>query len=130
MFVGMHLFAASGPASADTLAEALGSKSLSVRLAAARALAKLGKAAGTDATIKALNAAIGDDAVRVDAAAALVAIGASAKAAVPGLIEVGFSSNTPNMQRAIRFPSAGWRDAQAAPARQEAAAVDGSDPKA
>lgn len=29
---------------------------------------------------------------------------------VSGVAEVGFSSNTPNMQRAILFPSAGWRD--------------------
>ncbi|MPZ40281.1 MAG: hypothetical protein GEU95_19920 [Rhizobiales bacterium] len=30
---------------------------------------------------------------------------------VPGVTEVGFSPNPPNMQRAVRFPSAGWRDA-------------------
>ncbi len=29
---------------------------------------------------------------------------------VPGVTEAGFSTNTPNMQRAVRFPSAGWRD--------------------
>ncbi|MBX9773675.1 MAG: hypothetical protein K2Y71_04605 [Xanthobacteraceae bacterium] len=29
---------------------------------------------------------------------------------VSGVAEVGFSPNTPNMGRAVRFPSAGWRD--------------------
>jgi hypothetical protein len=30
--------------------------------------------------------------------------------AVSGVAEIGFSPNSPNMQRAVRFPSAGWRD--------------------
>ncbi len=30
---------------------------------------------------------------------------------VTGIVELGFASTGPNMQRAIRFPSAGWRDA-------------------
>ena len=29
---------------------------------------------------------------------------------VSGVAEIGFSSNPPNLQRAVRFPSAGWRD--------------------
>jgi len=41
----------------------------------------------TDGLEKALNNALAEDALRVDAAAALVAIGASAKAAVPGLMK-------------------------------------------
>jgi hypothetical protein len=30
---------------------------------------------------------------------------------LPAVVAAGFASNSPNMQRAIRFPSAGWRDA-------------------
>ena len=87
LYVGARLLAAAGKDGAAALAKALGHKSQTVRLAAAQAIHKLGKQVKTDAVEKALNAAIADDATRVDAAAALVAIGASAKAAVPGLIK-------------------------------------------
>jgi HEAT repeat protein len=85
--VGARLLAAAGKDGAAALAEALGHEKTTVRLAAAQAIQKLGKQAKTDAVEKALNAAIANDATRVDAAAALLAIGASAKAAVPGLIK-------------------------------------------
>ena len=85
--VGARLLAASGKDGAAALAEALGHKSQAVRLAVAQAIQKLGRQARTDAVERALNAAIADDAACVDVAAALVAIGASAKAAVPGLIK-------------------------------------------
>ena len=68
------------------LAEALGHTNRAVRCAAAQAIQKLGKEVKGDAVEKALDAAIALDDTRGDAAAALVAIGASAKAAVPGLI--------------------------------------------
>jgi len=87
LHVGARLLAASGKDCAAALAEALGHKSRTVRLAAAQAIQKIGKQAKTEAVEKALNAAVADDATRIDAAAALVAIGASAKAAVPGLIK-------------------------------------------
>jgi hypothetical protein len=45
---------------------------------------------------------------------------------VPGVIEVGFSPTTPNMQRAVRFPSAGWRDASGKLERDKLAAAAGA----
>jgi hypothetical protein len=42
---------------------------------------------------------------------------------VPGVSEAGFSSNTPNMARAVRFPSAGWRDAAGKLERDKLAAA-------
>ena len=74
--------------SADDLARYLtDSKSLAVRLAVAKAIQKIGPEVRTEAVEKALNAALADDDLRIDAAVALVAIGASAKAAVPGLMK-------------------------------------------
>jgi hypothetical protein len=50
---------------------------------------------------------------------------------VSGVTEVGFSPNTPNMGRAVRFPSAGWRDAGGKLDRDKlAAAVGGAMAKA
>jgi hypothetical protein len=40
--------------------------------------------------------------------------------------EAGFSSNTPNMQRAVRFPSAGWRDGAGKLDRDKLAAAVGA----
>lgn len=45
---------------------------------------------------------------------------------VPGVAEVGFSPNPPNMQRAVRFPSAGWRDAAGKIERDKLAAAIGA----
>lgn len=45
---------------------------------------------------------------------------------VPGVTEIGFSSNPPNMQRAVRFPSAGWRDASGKLDRDKLAAAVGA----
>jgi len=39
--------------------------------------------------------------------------------AVPGVAAAGFVANPPNMQRAVRFPSAGWRDADGALDREK-----------
>jgi len=87
IYTGARLLAASGKDGAVVLAEALGHKNLSVRLAAAQAIQQLGEQAKTDAVVKALNTLAVDETTRVDAAAALVAIGASAETAVPGLIK-------------------------------------------
>lgn len=86
LWVGSTLLGATDRNGAPALAGALGHRKQLVRVAAARGIAKLGKEARTHAVEKALRASIADDAVRVDAAAALVAIGASAREAVPGLI--------------------------------------------
>jgi len=45
---------------------------------------------------------------------------------VPGVIEVGFSPNPPNMLRAVRFPSAGWRDVAGKLERDKLAATIGA----
>ncbi len=45
---------------------------------------------------------------------------------VPAVTEVGFSPNTPDMQRAVRFPSAGWRDAAGKLDRDKLAAAVGA----
>jgi hypothetical protein len=45
---------------------------------------------------------------------------------VPGVVEAGFSPSTPNMQRAVRFPSAGWRDAAGKLDRDKLAAALGA----
>jgi hypothetical protein len=45
---------------------------------------------------------------------------------VSGVSEAGFSSNTPNMQRAVRFPSAGWRDGAGKLDRDKLAAAVGA----
>jgi hypothetical protein len=45
---------------------------------------------------------------------------------VPGLAEIGFSPNGPNMQRAIRFPSTSWRDAAGKLDRDKLAAALGT----
>jgi hypothetical protein len=42
---------------------------------------------------------------------------------VSGVAEIGFSPNPPNMQRAIRFPSAGWRDGSGKLERDKLAAA-------
>ena len=64
--------------------------------------------------------------VQIDTDAERIAAVFAKLKAVPGLIEVGFSSNTPNMQRAIRFPSAGWRDAAGKLERDKLAAAVGA----
>lgn len=89
LYVGARLLAIAGKdgTAAPELAAALGHKNPTVRQAAAQAIQTIGKPTRTDAVVKALNAAIAHDATRIDAAAGLVAIGASAKAAVPGLIK-------------------------------------------
>jgi hypothetical protein len=85
--LGAGLLAASGKDGAEALAKAVSHKKLAVRLAATKGIRGAGPHARTDAVEKALNEALADDALRADAAAALVAIGASAKAAVPGLMK-------------------------------------------
>jgi hypothetical protein len=45
---------------------------------------------------------------------------------VSGVAEVGFSPNTPNMGRAVRFPSAGWRDGSGKLERDKLAAAVGA----
>jgi hypothetical protein len=45
---------------------------------------------------------------------------------VSGVNEAGFSSNTPNMARAVRFPSAGWRDGAGKLDRDKLAAAIGA----
>lgn len=45
---------------------------------------------------------------------------------VSGVAEVGFSPNTPNMGRAVRFPSAGWRDSGGKLERDKLAAAVGA----
>jgi hypothetical protein len=45
---------------------------------------------------------------------------------VTGVTEVGFSPNPPNMQRAVRFPSAGWRDSAGKLERDKLAATVGA----
>jgi hypothetical protein len=45
---------------------------------------------------------------------------------VPGVTEVGFSPNPPNMQRAVRFPSAGWRNGAGKLERDKLAAAIGA----
>jgi len=102
LYVGARLLAAAGKDGAAALAKALGHKSRTVRLAAAQAIQKIGKQAKTAAVVKALNAALANDATRIDAAAALVAIGASAKAAVPGLIK-DLESGQINMLRSLDY---------------------------
>jgi hypothetical protein len=52
----------------------------------------------------------GNYTVQIDVEAERAAAVLAKLKTVSGVSEVGFSSNTPNMQRAIRFPSAGWRD--------------------
>jgi len=84
--IGARLLAATDQRSAAVLAKALGHKNQAVRLATAEAVQRLGRKIKNETLEKALNEAITLDDTRVEAAAALVAIGASAKAAVPGLI--------------------------------------------
>jgi HEAT repeat protein len=86
VFVGARLLAAAGKDGTAGITDALAHSSPAVRRAAAQAVGELKTQARTEAMEKALNAALGDDTVRVDAAAALIAIGASAKRAVAGLI--------------------------------------------
>ena len=45
---------------------------------------------------------------------------------VAGVTEIGFSPNPPSMQRAVRFPSAGWRDAAGKLERDKLAAAVGA----
>ena len=45
---------------------------------------------------------------------------------VPTVTEIGFSPNPPNMQRAVRFPSAGWRDGTGKLDRDKLAAAVGA----
>ncbi len=45
---------------------------------------------------------------------------------IPGVTAAGFPATTPNMQRAIRFPSAGWRDAAGRLDRDKFAAAVGA----
>jgi hypothetical protein len=46
--------------------------------------------------------------------------------AVPGVAAAGFIANQPNMQRAVRFPSAGWRDADGRLARDKLGSAIGA----
>lgn len=85
--VGAGLLSASGKHGARALAAAMGHKSQAVRMAVAKAIQRIGAEVRTDAVEQALNSAVAKDVLRVDAAAALVAIGASAEAAVPGLMK-------------------------------------------
>lgn len=52
----------------------------------------------------------GNYTVQIDVEAERVGAVLAKIKSVSGVAEVGFSSNTPNMGRAVRFPSAGWRD--------------------
>jgi HEAT repeat protein len=85
--LGSRLLAAAGKTGAAALAEAVEHKNLRVRLAATKGIRGIGPEVRTDALEKALNNALVENALRADAAAALVAIGASAKGAVPGLMK-------------------------------------------
>ena len=82
-----RMFYAIGLKGLPEIAGALTHESPGVRTAAAEALGKLGKPAKTPAVEAALNAALKRDDTRVFAARALVEMGASAKAAIPGLID-------------------------------------------
>ena len=75
-----------GKGAVPALVEAVGHEKPHVRDIAIRSLGKIGPDAKTDAAVKALVAASKDAGTRVAAAEALVAIGASARVAVPGLI--------------------------------------------
>lgn len=68
----------------------------------------------------------GNYTVQVDVDAERVgAVLAKLKSAA-GVTEVGFSSNPPNMGRAVRFPSAGWRDGGGKLDRDKLAAAVGA----
>lgn len=61
--------------------------------------------------------------VQIDADAERVGAVRTALKAIPGVSDVGFSPSPPNMQRAVRFPSAGWRDASGRLERDKLAAT-------
>jgi HEAT repeat protein len=84
---GAELLHGAGKEGVPQIADALANEETSVRLAAILAIQRLGKAATSDAVEAALKTAITNDDNQVEAAAALVAIGASANAAIPGLIQ-------------------------------------------
>lgn len=86
-WIGVRVLAAAGADGAEALAEALGHENPVVRVTVARTIQKLGKSAKTDAVAKGLASLIANDKTRAEGAAGLVAIGVSAKAAVPGLIK-------------------------------------------
>jgi len=85
--IAVKLLQAAGTDGVPALTEALANKNTLVRLAAAETIQRLGGKAKTDPLEMALNSALSKDDTRVEAAAALVAIGAPAKAAVPGLVK-------------------------------------------
>lgn len=61
--------------------------------------------------------------VQVDVEAERVGAVFAKLKSISGVNEAGFSSNTPNMQRAVRFPSAGWRDGSGKLERDKLAAA-------
>lgn len=63
--------------------------------------------------------------VQIDVEAERAAAVLAKLKSVAGVTEVGFSPNPPNMQRAILFPSAGWRDATGRLERDKLAATIG-----
>jgi hypothetical protein len=68
----------------------------------------------------------GNYTVQIDVEAERVGALLTKVKSVPGVAEVGFSPNTPNMGRAVRFPSAGWRDGSGKLERDKLAAAVGA----
>jgi hypothetical protein len=65
----------------------------------------------------------GNNTVQIDVEAERVGAVLAKVKSVSGVAEVGFSPNTPNMGRAVRFPSAGWRDGSGKLERDKLAAA-------
>jgi len=68
----------------------------------------------------------GTHTVQVDVEAERIGAVHAKLKSVSGVTEIGFSPNTPTMQRAVRFPSAGWRDAAGKLQRDKLAAAVGA----
>lgn len=68
----------------------------------------------------------GNYTVQVDVDAERVGAVLAKIKSVSGVAEAGFSPNTPNMGRAVRFPSAGWRDGGGKIEREKLAAALGA----
>lgn len=63
--------------------------------------------------------------VQVDVEPERIAAVLAKMKSVTGVTEIGFSPNPPNMQRSVRFPSAGWRDGSGKLDRDKFAAAIG-----
>jgi hypothetical protein len=68
----------------------------------------------------------GNNTVQIDVEAERIGAVLAKVKSVAGVAEVGFSPNTPNMGRAVRFPSAGWRDGGGKLERDKLAAAVGA----